>query len=230
MEQNGAELHYCPVCDNNVRRFLPFGEPQRAHARCPCCGALERHRLDWIFLAQRTNLFDRQHKKMLHVAPEAFLVARFRNIEGIDYLSADLNDPSAMERMDLTDIHHPDDSFQVIYCSHVLEHIPNDRKALAELYRVLSLGGWAMLQVPITAEQTYEDPTIVTPEARQRHFGQWDHVRLCGPDYADRMRDAGFVVEVLPATDVVAAAECTRMGIQTDRYIFFCRKHIMEER
>jgi ubiquinone/menaquinone biosynthesis C-methylase UbiE len=129
-----------------------------------------------------------------------------------------------MERMDLTDIRHPDHTFDAIYCSHVLEHIPDDRKALAEMHRVLRPGGWAMLQVPITAAQTYEDPTIVTPEARLQRFGQWDHVRLCGLDYADRMRAAGFVVAVLPTADVVTDAECVQMRIQTDRYIFYCRK------
>lgn len=215
--------HYCPVCGNGTAGFQSHGTPPRPNARCPTCGSLERHRIDWIFLQTRTNLFDGAPKRFLHVAPEKFLADRFRAIVGVDYLSADLNN-TAMVKMDLTDIQYPDHSFSAIYCSHVLEHIPDDRKALTELYRVLQPESWALLQVPINAEKTYEDPAIVSPEDRTKHFGQWDHVRRCGPDYIERMRAAGFSTQVLRATDVLSLADCTHMGIQPGRYIFFCRK------
>ena len=217
-------MHYCPICESNVRRFLPTGDPPRANARCPVCGSLERHRLDWVLFTKQTDLFDGSNKKMLHIAPEECLSTRFRRIENLDYLSADLSNPRAMVQMDITNINYPDNSFSVIYCSHVLEHIPNDRKAIAELYRVLCQDGWAVLQVPITAERTYEDPAIIEPEERKKHFGQWDHVRRCGPDYVERMRSAGFVAHVLRATDLMTEADCARMGFQSDRLIFFCRK------
>jgi len=154
------------------------------------------------------------------------LSALFRKIDGLDYLSADLSNPRAMVQMDITRIQYPDDFFHVVYCSHVLEHIPDDRKALSELYRVLSPGGWAVLQVPITVGKTYENPAITQPDERRRHFGQWDHVRRCGPDYAERMRLAGFSVQVLRSTDVVAEADCVRMGFGPGRFIFFCRKPV----
>lgn len=216
--------HYCPVCESSVRCFLPFGNPSRANARCPKCGSFERHRLDWIFFTKHTDLFDGSNKRMLHVAPEEFLSARFRRIDNLDYLSADLNSPRAMVQMDITNINYPDNSFSVIYCSHVLEHIQNDRKAIAELYRVLCQGGWAALQVPIMAKRTYEDPAFTEPEERKKHFGHWDHVRRCGPDYVERIRSAGFVAQVLRATDLVTEADCARMGFQANRLIFFCKK------
>lgn len=226
---NTSGSHHCPICESNVHRFLSFGDPPRPNARCPVCGSLERHRLDWVLFAKHTDLFDGSSKRMLHVAPEEFLSACFRRIANLDYLSADLNRARAMVQMDITDIHYPDNSFSVIYCSHVLEHIPDDRKAIAELYRVLRPGDWALLQVPITAERTYEDPTITEPEERKKHFGQWDHVRRCGPDYVERIRAAGFDAQVLRATDLVTEADCARLGFQRDRLIFFCRKASADE-
>lgn len=191
---------------------------------CPVCGSLERHRLDWIFFTTRTDLFDGAAKRMLHIAPEEFLSARLRKRGNLDYVSADLHNPRAMLQMDITDIDFPDDHFSVIYCSHVLEHVPDDRKALAELCRVLCPGGWAALQVPVSGKRTYENKAIIAPEERQQHFGHREHVRRCGRDYAKRMRSAGFVVEVLRATDVVTEEECARMGFLPGRIIFFCRK------
>ena len=137
------------------------------------------------------------HKKMLHVAPEEQLSRLFGSALGIDYLSADLLSSNAMIRMDIMDIQYPDETFDVIYCSHVLEHVSDDRKAMRELHRVLRTGGWAILQVPIsTAEVTFEDPKITRPKERERAFGQFDHVRRYGADYKDRLEDAGFSVEV----------------------------------
>ncbi|HUF80440.1 MAG TPA: methyltransferase domain-containing protein [Burkholderiales bacterium] len=144
-------------------------------------------------------------------------------IEGLDYLSVDLSSPGAMARMDLTRMACPDSTFQAIYCSHVLEHIPDDRKAISELYRVLRPGGWAVLEVPITADKTHEDPSVVDPEERKKHFGQRDHVRRCGPDYVERVRSAGFVVQVLCSTDLAAETDCRRMGF-LPAPLFFCRK------
>lgn len=157
---------------------------------------------------------------MLHVAPERFLTTIFREIKNLDYLSADLNNPLAMVKMDVTKINYPDDTFSVIYCSHVLEHIPKDREAIAELYRVLRQDGWAVLQVPITVDKTYEDPTIVEPEEREKHFGQQDHVRRCGLDYAERIRAAGFIVDILRATDLINELDCSKLGFKPNRVIF----------
>lgn len=221
--------HYCPVCEGRIRRFLPYGEPPRKHALCPLCGSLERHRLDWEFFVRETDLFDGSPKTLLHIAPEPFLTEQFRQIQDLAYVSADIRMPEAMVHMDITNISYPDGHFSVIYCSHVLEHIPNDEDAIAELFRVLSPGGWAVLQVPITSERTYENPEITSPDERKKHFGERSHVRSCGPDYVDRLRSAGFVAQVFDAASLLSVSGCVRMGIQPDRLIFYCEKASTDE-
>jgi SAM-dependent methyltransferase len=155
---------YCPCCDSHCRKFLNFGIKIRHDVRCPFCGSLERHRLISLYLAQRTDLFDGRRKKVLHVAPEAPLSDVLENTDSIDYLSADLGREDVMAAMDITDIRYPDDTFDVILCSHVLEHVPEDRKARGEFFRVLKPSGWAILQVPILAETTFEDFSITDPK------------------------------------------------------------------
>jgi hypothetical protein len=145
---------YCPLCQSQVRLFLPFGNRgKRPNAWCPGCGSLERHRLAWMVFEQKTNLFDPFEKSLLHIAPEPVMRDKFRNLSYLDYLSADLSDPWATVKMDITDIPYPDNAFNVIYCSHVLEHIPNDRQAMRELYRVLKPNGVALFMVPVTREK-----------------------------------------------------------------------------
>ena len=217
---------YCPVCQHSAKRFLPYGDPPRAFAKCPTCGSLERHRLDWLLFEKHTDLFSGKPLRMLHVAPEAFLAERFKALPNLDYLSADLYGRQAMVAMDITQINYPDNSFSVIYCSHVLEHVEEDRRAIQEFFRVLKPGGWALLQVPITVQKTYEDPSIRDPEERHKHFGQRDHVRRCGPDYIERMREAGFDAQSLRATDLVTTEDCIRLGFQPDRLLFFCIKPV----
>ena len=221
---NAHGAYFCPVCENNVRQFLPAGSPPRLNAKCPMCGSLERHRLDWFFFIKATDLFDKSRKRMLHIAPEKFFSERLHKLEYLNYLSADKSNPNAMVQMDITSINYPDNFFHVIYCSHVLEHIPDDRKAISELYRVLCQDGWALLQVPVTADETYEDPSIIDPKERISHFGQWDHVRRCGPDYAERIKNVGFVVQVLRANELLSQADCARMGFEANMLVFFCRK------
>ena len=124
---------YCTVCQSHLRLFRPYGDPIRANALCPVCFSVERHRVVWKYFQGHTDLLDGTPKRMLHVAPEKFLAARFRGIRNLEYLSADLNSPDAMVHMDITAINHPDNAFSVIYCSHVLEHIQDDRTAMAAM-------------------------------------------------------------------------------------------------
>jgi SAM-dependent methyltransferase len=168
----------------------------------------------------------RHAKNYAPCSARKFLLDRFQGIKNLDYLSGDLAHPRAMVKMDITDINYPNDSFSVIYCSHVLEHVLNDHKAIAEFYRVLKQDGLAVLQVPITTDKIYENSAITDPKERHRHFGQWNHVRRCGPDYIERMKSAGFITEQLLATDVVKKSDCTRLGIQPGRLIFLCRKQL----
>jgi SAM-dependent methyltransferase len=197
----------------------------REDARCPQCGALERHRFAWLFFIHRTDLFNGKARKVLHVAPEPCFEPRLRQRLGPGYLTADLLDPHVMERMDITRIQYPDESFDVIYCSHVLEHVPEDRQAMREFRRVLRKDGWAVLLVPITAQTTFEDPAITEPSERLRLFGQEDHVRRYGPDYVDRLRESGFDVFVTRVLDLFSEEEATRMGLTPAAgEIYLCRR------
>lgn len=213
---------YCPVCKNSYSEFQSFGVKNRQDVCCPYCKSLERHRLYILFLNRKTNLFDPPFKKMLHVAPEPIFMLRFKKSKNVDYLSADLYDPNAMVKMDITDIQYPDNSFDVIFCSHVLEHVMDDKKAMREFLRVLKPDGWAILQVPIMAEKTIEDPTITDPQERLRVFGQYDHVRRYGKDYKDRLEETGFNVKIVSANDIASKQEIEKMRLASE--IYFCTK------
>lgn len=216
---------YCPVCGKSSNRFKPFGRVQREDAACVHCRALERHRLVWLFLEKETDLFNGKPKKMLHVAPEQCLESRLKNRLKDNYLTADLMNPHAMVKMDICDIQFPDQSFDVIYCSHVLEHVWDDKKAIREFFRVLKNSRWAILNVPITREQTFEDSSIVDPKERLRAFGQEDHVRCYGPDYVERLRDAGFTVKIARPGDLVSKDEAVKMGLTpASGEVYYCTK------
>jgi predicted SAM-dependent methyltransferase len=216
---------HCPVCGNSVWRFLTFGGSDRPNALCPICESQERHRLNWVYLRRHTNLFDGSPRRLLHVAPEANLEERFRRVSNVDYVSADLVASRAMVQMDLMDIDFPEDWFDVIFCSHVLEHVADDRRAMRELRRVLKPGGWALLPIPpIRIEKTTEDPGVTDPEERRRRFGQHDHVRRYGRDYVDRLREAGFRVTAASASEVVGADQVERLGVGNGDAIFLCEK------
>jgi len=220
----GNQRH-CPVCGKSSRRFRAAGAVPRPEARCVHCGALERHRLLWLYLKQRTDLFDGKPKKVLHVAPESSLEPRFRQLLGDSYLTADLHKPRAQIKMDITDIQLPDQTFDVIYCSHVLEHVVDDRKAMREFHRVLKDDGWAILLVPIMTDKTFEDPSIVDPAERLKAFGQWDHVRKYGHDYVDRLRESGFNVQIARVDDLARSDDVVAMGLATSAgAIYHCTK------
>jgi SAM-dependent methyltransferase len=184
----------------------------------------------WLWLPRGTDLLDGRPKKLLHVAPngpERQIGEFLQGVTYIDYLSGDLSNPQSMVRMDITAIESPSDYFDVILCSHVLEHVPEDRKAMAELFRVLKPGGWAILQVPIgPAEETFEDPTVTDPVERARLFGQFDHVRLYGRDYKKRLENTGFSVQLVPCSELFSATEISRSELiaAEDQAIWWCRK------
>ncbi|MDZ7797019.1 MAG: methyltransferase domain-containing protein [Candidatus Marinimicrobia bacterium] len=213
---------YCPVCGKSSRCFRPFGRVQRENAQCVHCGALERHRLVWLFFQKKTDLFNGKVKKMLHVAPERCFESIFKKRLGSNYLTADLFNPRAMIKMDICDIQFPDNYFDVIYCSHVLEHVLDDKQAMREFFRVLKTNGWAILNVPISRKKTFEDPSIVEPKERQKAFGLKSHVRRYGPDYADRLRDSGFTVKIIKADNLASSDEAVKMGLTGE--IYYCTK------
>jgi len=225
--QYSGKGRYCPVCKKSSCRFAPAGLDRRNDALCVHCGSLERHRLLWLYVTRRTTLFDGRAKNMLHVAPESCFEPILRQRLGDGYLTADLFDPDAMVQMDIMNLQYPDRAFDVIYCSHVLEHVQDDRKALREFYRVLRNDGWAILLVPIVTGVTIEDPAITDPAERLRVFGQEDHVRRYGKDYIDRLREAGFTVDVTTVEELVHADEAFRMGLSQEcGEIYYCTKPV----
>lgn len=217
-----GEEYFCPICENSLKCFLPLYRPY--HAWCPICWSLQRHRLAWLFFHKNTDLFNQTPKKMLHIAPEDALASRLKLISKLDYLSIDLNDGFAMLKMDVMDMKFPDDHFDVIYCSHVLEHVHNDMKAIQEMYRVTKPGGWAAIMVPITAESTIEDLSINDPRERERLFGQYDHVRKYGLDISNRLEAGRFRVSVLKARDLVNQGDIHKLGLLEFDRIFYCLK------
>lgn len=220
-----GKQRYCPVCKSSVRLFQPFGIVPRPDARCPVCGSLERHRLVWLFFQQGTDLFDQRDKRMFYVAPETHIERRLKKIPGLECITADIAEDRAMMRVDITDVPFGEATFDVIYCSHVLEHVQEDRPAMAELYRILKPGGWAVLQVPITSDVTIEDASVTDPGEREKKFGQADHVRRYGPDYKDRLTDAGFNLRCVKTSDIVDKSERIQMmGLMENEDIFLCVK------
>jgi SAM-dependent methyltransferase len=213
-----------------VKRFLPYplgkpGRTPRLNARCPVCGALERHRLIVQYLRDRTNLWTAPNMRLLHVAPESHLTRMFRAAAHVQYVSIDLSKARRPRlRANLEQLAFRDASFDAIYCSHVLEHVPDDRQAMRELHRVLKPGGWAILQVPIIRETTYEDPTITSDVARLAAYGQHDHVRAYGRDYANRLAEAGFTVNIDAYVRSLPESERRRCGFMQSEDIYSCRR------
>lgn len=219
-----GKAHYCPVCESPLRGYEPFGHMDNEW--CPVCSAVSRHRLAWLFLQRQTNLFDETSKKMLHIAPEAAFEPKLKKITNLDYVTGDLLNPNVMVEMDITKIPFPDSSFDVVFCSHVLEHVPNDKKALNEFFRVLTHGGWAIFMVPIRMNKlTDEDLTVINPKEREKRFGQKDHVRYYGRDFEDRLQKAGFQVTVVSAKDLVEENQFKYMGVREKNILFYCQKN-----
>ena len=186
-----------PIDGKSFKKFLPYGYgEQRPNVLSPSSLSLERHRLIWLYLKNNTSFFTAK-KKVLHMAPEQCFLDIFKDLKNLDYTTADLYSPIVDVKADILNLPFEDNSFDFILCNHVLEHIEDDSKAMSELYRVLKPGGTGIFQIPqdLSLEKTYEDFSIVTSKERAVHFGQYDHVRIYGRDYFDRLRKVGFKVD-----------------------------------
>jgi len=211
----------CPICGWFGYRFEPFGNAavRRDDAQCPICGSLERHRAALLLLRGRIT----SGQKVLHVAPEQVLIPWLVSLS-CEYLNVDLHNP-AMRQMDITATGLPDGGKTLVWCSHVLEHVPADRKALSEMFRILAPDGLLVLQVPIGGDKTFEDSSVTSEPERLEKFLQEDHVRLYGRDLKQRIESAGFACEMLTTADL-PEAEQTLYAVKSPLYreVFFCRK------
>ncbi|WGH74297.1 methyltransferase domain-containing protein [Tenacibaculum tangerinum] len=218
-----------PIDGKSFRKFLPYGYgKQRENALSPSTLSLERHRLLWLFLQDETNFFTSNKKlKVLHIAPEQCFLTIFRKQQNLDYTTSDLESPIADVKADICDLPFEDNAFDVVFCNHVLEHIPNDTKAMQELYRVMKVGGFGIFQIPqdLSRATTFEDDTITDPKERAKIFGQYDHVRVYGLDYFDKLRSIGFKVDEIDYTQKISAEKLKRFALMKGEILPVCYKH-----
>ena len=215
-----------PIDGKGFRKFLPYGyENPREGVLSPSTLSLERHRLLWLYLKNETNFFT-DNLKVLHFAPEQAFYKRFRKLKNINYTTTDLNSPLADVKADICDLPFEDDSFDVILCNHVLEHIPDDTQAMKELFRIMKPGGWGILQIPqdLKRATTFEDNSITDKRERAKIFGQYDHVRVYGRDYFDKLRSVGFKVEEADYTKSIAPEGVEKYRLSKGELIPVVRK------
>jgi SAM-dependent methyltransferase len=243
---------FCPVCLSGFQSFAPYYAWFKSKkkdrnemddltcvtfnesARCPNCNSLERHRLLWKYLHERTDVFDKSNKRLLDFAPDEFFFDAFMNQANISYFPCDL-DPKNQKyknyqgnilKEDITQLHFSDNYFDIILCSHVLEHVVDDQLAMSELHRVMKKDGWGIMQVPVdyARKNTYEDFRVTSEEGREKAFGQKDHVRLYGKDFKERLLKAGFDVSEDRYLKSFSAEDIAKYGFDKHEIIYYCKK------
>lgn len=215
-----------PISGISYRRLLPYGRKQsRPNVLAPDSLSLERHRLCWLYMQRKTNFFTAPIK-FLHLAPEYCFLQLFKSQKNLDYITADLNSPWASMHFDVHEIPFEDNVFDVLMANHLLEHVNDDRKVMREFYRVLKPGGWAIFMIPqdIHSAVTLEDPTITSPEEREKHYWQSDHLRLYGLDFKDRLTSAGFQVTVEDYTKEFTTEQIKAFALNPNELIYYCKK------
>ncbi len=215
-----------PIDGKSFRTFLPYGyENPRPNVLSPSTLSLERHRLLWLYLKNETDLFTKP-QRLLHFAPEQAFYKRFKKVNTLNYTTTDLVSPLADVKADICQLPFKDNEFDFILCNHVLEHIPDDTKAMQELLRVLAPGGTAILQIPqdLNRETTFEDNTITDPKKRAQIFGQYDHVRVYGRDYFNKLRNMGFKVNEVDYTSTLTPQQIDQFRLAKGEIIPVCCK------
>ena len=209
----GGDAVHCPVCQRSFRGFRPAGRRQarRDNAICPYCTARERDRLAYLMLCGPKA--PPAGSPILHIAPEACLQSRLRELAGGDYVSADLVRTDVDQRFDVMAIPHPDASFFGIYCSHVLQDVPDDIRAMEELFRILKPGGWAILNVPVTTDKSVDHPDRPGHLRHTLDRRPAEHLRTYGHDFEQRMASVGFEMHVIRPGDMVPPDDQARFGI-----------------
>ena len=215
-----------PIDGRSFRSFIPYGYNNvRKNALSPSTYSLERHRMLWLYLKNETDIFTKKIR-LLHFAPEPAFHKIFKNCNNILYDTIDLNSPLAEIKADICDLPIENETYDYILCNHVLEHIDDDIKAMSELYRVLKKGGIGIFQIPIDIERknTFEDPSITSPKQRNKIFGQYDHVRIYGIDYFDRLKSVGFSVNQIYYGEKLSEEEIFKYCLSKNEIIPVCKK------
>ncbi len=216
----------CPVCNSTFSKFLPYGRlVSRDNALCPNCLALERHRLMYLYLKEKTNFFNAKIK-LLHVAPEYCFIDRFEKMPNIEYVTDDIESPLAKIKMDLHHIPFEANTFDTVFCNHVMEHVDNYMQCMKEIHRVLKPGGWAIIQSPQdwSKATTFEDPSITDPKEREKIFWQNDHLRLFGRDYNKVLEKASFNVKEDKFVQEMQKSKSERYALPLEEIIYYCEK------
>jgi SAM-dependent methyltransferase len=218
----------CPVCERSFSKFLSYGSEvaHRENVLCPYDLTLERHRLMWLYLKDHSDFFKAEKLAVLHIAPEQCFHGRFKTQGNLNYLTGDLVSPIADLHFDLHQIPLENDRFDVVFCNHVLEHVEDALQCMRELHRVMKPGAWGIMQVPqdFTRETTFEDPSITSPEDREKFYWQKDHVRLFGRDYPEWLKRAGFSVQEFKPTEHYDATLIQRMRLQEGEILYIVKK------
>ena len=215
-----------PIDGKSFRKFLSYGYNKlRKNALSPSTLSLERHRLLWLYLINETVLFERK-VKLLHFAPEQAFYTRFKKLNNIQYDSIDINSPLAKIKADICDLPIKDNTYDFILCNHVLEHVLDDNKAMSELYRVLKKDGTGIFQVPIdmNRKKTFQDDSITDKLERNKIFGQYDHVRVYGKDYFNKLKNTGFKVKQIDYSKEFSDEEILKYSIIKGEIIPVCTK------
>ena len=215
-----------PIDGKSFRKFLSYGYTKlRKNALSPSTLSLERHRLLWLYLKNETVLFEKKIK-LLHFAPEQAFYKRFKKLSNIQYDTIDINSPLAKIKADICDLPIKENTYDFILCNHVLEHVLDDNKAMSELYRVLKKGGTGIFQVPIDMkrEKTFQDDSITDKLERNKIFGQYDHVRIYGKDYFNKLEDTGFKVQQVDYSKKFSDKEILKFSIIKGEIIPVCTK------
>jgi len=223
-----GDRYACPVCGKSSRKFLGYGNniSYRENVLCPHDLTLERHRLIWLYLQRKSNLFGDNKLSFLHIAPEQCFLPYFKKQKNLEYLTGDLVSPIADLHFDLHNIPLEDNTFDVIFCNHVLEHVNDSKQCMSELYRVMKPGGWGIFQVPqdLNRADTYEDSSIISEAEREKHFWQKDHVRLFAKNYPLKLVEVGFDYEEFDASSLVGEKDADRFRLSKTEILYIFKK------
>lgn len=217
--------YQCNICTKSFGRFRSHGIIRRNNVKCPYCLSLERTRLLWFYLIRELKI-KKNNYTILHVAPEAGISKKLKEINKSSYYSIDINPLNADIKMDLTNLNFPDNFFDIIICAHVLGHIPDEDKAIKEMFRVLKKTGKTLILTVMGNGKTLENNNITSTKERIKKYGEPDLVRLHGSNFNEKLRNHGFKVNIVDYRYTLGHEICQQysLGDGKRELIFKCQK------